>query len=119
MKKLIRISALIIITTISASTIAESLRCNGRLADIGDTKADIAEICGEPIATDNYCEPVEVNLEQQGIQNGNHNTQNVTAIQTCLNVDIWTYNPGKGKFMTHLYFTQGQLRNIRYGNRVK
>lgn len=119
MNKLIRVIALIITTIISTSAIAESLRCAGRLANIGDTKADIVEICGEPIVTDSYCEPSTLNTEPQGTQNGNYNTQNNIAIQTCINVDIWTYNPGKGKFITHLYFTQGQLRNIRYGNRVK
>lgn len=98
---------------------ADSLRCNGQLASAGDTKADIIELCGEPLMTDSYCEPSAAITTPQGVQNGNNNIQNNVAIQTCTEVEIWTYNPGKGKFMTHLYFTQGELRNIRYGNRVK
>jgi hypothetical protein len=103
---------------ITGSSHAESLRCGGQLAHIGETKADILEKCGDPIVTDSYCEPIAVN-QPQGIQNGNNNIQNNVAISTCENVDIWTYNPGSGKFMTHLYFSRGRLQNIRYGNRVK
>lgn len=98
---------------------ADSLRCNGQLASLGDTKADIVDICGEPMSTDSFCEPNTINNGPQGIQNGDNNVQHNVSIQSCTQVDVWTYNPGKGKLMTHLYFSQGQLRTIRYGNRVK
>lgn len=104
---------------LTATASADSLRCGGQLASVGDTKADIIELCGEPLITDSYCEPSAAITAPQGVQNGNNNVQNNIALQTCTEVDIWTYNPGKGKFMTHLYFSQGQLRNIRYGDRVK
>ncbi len=103
---------------LSTTCHAESLRCGGQLAHIGETKADILEKCGDPAMTDSYCEPIAVN-QAQGVQNGNNNVQNNIAISSCENVDIWTYNPGSGKFMTHLYFSRGQLQNIRYGKRVK
>lgn len=103
---------------ITTASHAESLRCGSQLAHIGETKADILEKCGDPVMTDSYCEPIAVS-QPQGVQNGNNNVQNNIAISTCENVDIWTYNPGSGKFMTHLYFSRGQLQNIRYGKRVK
>lgn len=98
---------------------AESLRCNGHLASPGDTKADVLHICGEPLSTDSFCEPNKVSNGPQGVQNGDYNVQNNISIQTCTQVDVWTYNPGHGKFMTHLYFSHGQLQSIRYGSRVK
>ena len=42
---------------------------------------------------------------------------NVT-INTCQPVDEWTYNPGYGQFMTMLQFESGELKRIRYGERV-
>lgn len=98
---------------------ADSLRCKTKLAQIGDTKSDVLDKCGDPVMTDNFCQPVAAITQPQGIQNGNNNVQNNIAIATCENIDIWTYNPGKGKFITHLYFARGQLQSIRYGDRVK
>jgi len=108
-----------IATTLSFPSNAESLRCKTKLAQIGDTKADVLDKCGDPIVTDSYCVPIAITAQPQGIQNGNNNVQNNTVISTCENVDIWTYNPGTGKFMVHLYFSRGELQNIRYGDRVK
>ncbi len=51
---------------ITGSSHAESLRCGGQLAHIGETKADILEKCGDPMVTDSYCEPIAVN-QSQGI----------------------------------------------------
>jgi len=116
------ITALIIAATIATLSIqsnAESLRCKTKLAKIGDTKADVIQKCGDPIMTDSYCVPIAIAAQPQGIQNGNNNVQNNTVISTCENIDIWTYNPGTGKFMTHLYFSRGELQSIRYGDRVK
>lgn len=107
------------LTLIIQGTNAESLRCNGKLASLGDTKAEVIHICGEPLSTDSFCEPTTVSSGPQGIQNGDNNVQHNLSIQTCTQVDIWTYNPGHGKFVTHLYFSQGQLQAIRYGSRVQ
>jgi Protein of unknown function (DUF2845) len=109
----------VIFATFSSTSAAESLRCKTKLAQVGDTKAEVLDKCGDPIMADNFCQPVAVTTQPQGIQNGNNNVQNNIAIATCENVDIWTYHPGKGKFMTHLYFSRGQLQSIRYGDRVK
>ena len=41
------------------------------------------------------------------------------AVQTCQNVDEWTYKPGYGQFVTTLSFEEGTLRAIKYGDRIK
>lgn len=104
--------------TLSSPSNAESLRCKTKLAKIGDTKADVIQKCGDPIMTDSFCQPIAIAAQPQGVQNGNNNVQNNTVISTCENIEIWTYNPGTGKFMTHLYFSRGELRSIHYGDRV-
>lgn len=106
-------------TTLSFQGNAESLRCKTKLAKIGDTKADVIQKCGDPMMTDSFCQPIAIAAQPQGVQNGNNNVQNNTVISTCENIDIWTYNPGTGKFMTHLYFSRGELQSIRYGDRAK
>ena len=90
---------------------AESLRCKGDIVDIEDTKAEVIQKCGNPEMTDSFCEKSYKNIMQS---NGK-----VTVIESCENVDIWTYNPGKGQFLTNLYFAQGKLREMRYGDRVQ
>lgn len=90
---------------------AESLRCNGDIVDIEDTKAEVIQKCGSPEITDSFCEKTFKEIMQSDGK--------VTKIESCENVDIWTYNPGKGQFLTNLYFAQGKLREMRYGDRVK
>lgn len=107
----------IISLLLSHNANADSLRCRGQLAKIGDTKAEIVAKCGEPVMTDNYCQPIAT-PQTQIIQNGNNNVQNNISINTCENVDVWTYNPGSGKFWTNLHFQRGELTLIRYGGRV-
>lgn len=102
----------------SSAATADSLRCDGQLAKIGETKAEIIDKCGEPVMTDQYCEPL-ANAQPQGVQSGSNNVQNNIAINSCENVDIWTYNPGSGKFWTNLHFRRGELIFIRYGGRIK
>lgn len=105
--------------SIAPPVFADSLRCNTKLALVGDTKAEIIDKCGEPVMTDSFCQPIAANTQAQGVQVGNNNVQNNIAIAACENVDIWTYHPGSGKFKAHLYFARGQLQSVRYGDRVK
>lgn len=90
---------------------AESLRCKGDIVEIGDTKADVIGKCDNPEMTDSYCEKT--------FQRVIRSDGSVTFVEGCENVDIWTYNPGKGQFWTNLYFAQGKLREMKYGDRVK
>lgn len=98
-------------TLISCASHAESLRCKGDIIDIGDTKIDVLRKCGEPEFKDTFCENTPVRIRQSDNQ--------FNIIERCENIDIWTYNPGKGQFWTNLYFSEGKLREMRYGDRVK
>lgn len=96
---------------LSHSVTAESLRCNGDIVEVGDAKVDVFRKCGEPVLKDSYCEKTLAKVKQI---NGSYNT-----VERCDNVDVWTYNPGKGQFWTNLYFSEGKLREMRYGDRVQ
>ena len=95
----------------AASAGAESLRCNGDIVDLEDTKAEVIKKCGKPEITDSFCEKILRNIAQSDGK--------VIAIEDCQNVDIWTYSPGKGQFLTNLYFAEGKLREMRYGDRIE
>jgi hypothetical protein len=97
-----------LVVTIPAA--AETLRCKGDIVQVGDTKAEVTQKCGSPASTDSFCKKVERTIK--------HSDGKVSFFETCENVDVWTYNPGKGQFWTNLYFAEGQLREMKYGSRV-
>lgn len=100
-----------ILLSLMASANAESLRCGGSIVDIEDTKAEVLKKCGKPEITDTFCEKILRNIMQSDGK--------VISIEDCQNVDIWTYSPGKGQFLTNLYFAEGKLREMRYGDRIQ
>jgi len=110
----------IIVFQLTSTTVhAESMRCNGDLVQLGDMKADVVSTCGQPLVTDSFCRPIAHSAPIQATQSGEHNVQNNIAVQTCEDVDVWTYHPAKGQFVTHLYFVGGELKEMKYGDRVK
>ncbi|WP_081499526.1 DUF2845 domain-containing protein [Polaromonas sp. CF318] len=101
---------------------AQSLRCKGDLAQIGNSKSTILQKCGEPVMKDSFCKPVQETVSSAPVTtptvpSTSGTTTNVT-VNTCQQVEEWTYNPGYGQFMTMLLFEGGSLKSIRYGDRV-
>ena len=102
---------------------AQSLRCKGDLAQIGNSKGTILQKCGEPVMKDTFCKPAQDTVSSSTVVTPNtagstaNTTTNVT-VNTCQQVEEWTYNPGYGQFMTMLLFEGGSLKSIRYGERV-
>jgi len=101
------------------SASAQSLRCKGDLAQIGNSKGTILQKCGEPVMKDSFCKPVQETVSSTPMVPATSGsiTTNVT-VNTCQQVEEWTYNPGYGQFMTMLLFEGGSLKSIRYGERV-
>jgi len=107
---------------------AQSLRCKGDLAQIGNSKGTILQKCGEPVMKDSFCKPMQETVSSAPVTTPTvpntsgsttaGSTTNVT-VNTCQQVEEWTYNPGYGQFMTMLLFEGGSLKSIRYGDRVK
>ena len=93
---------------------AESLECNRQLVQIGDSKISVLLKCGEPIFKDSFCKPRgPITIDQI---DGNRKT--TIDIAQCQQVDEWSYNPGSGRFITTLHFESGEVRSIKYGDRV-
>jgi hypothetical protein len=110
--------SLLLLGVITLETQAESLRCDGKLVKIGESKNDILEKCGAPLMIDHFCLPATTTTTQSTLVDDNI-IQNNIVIQQCEEIDQWTFKPGKGRFITHLYFKRGQLSYMKYGERVK
>jgi hypothetical protein len=111
------IAALVLATAAALAAVpsqAQSMRCRNDLANVGDAKASVLQKCGEPVHRESYCKPVPTTQQPAGAGGGT-----VVNVQACENVDEWTYNPGRGQFMTILRFEAGRLAGISYGDRVK
>ncbi|OYT98571.1 MAG: hypothetical protein CFE40_11570 [Burkholderiales bacterium PBB1] len=98
----------------SDAIFAQSFRCKADLVSLGDSRASVAQKCGQPVSKDSFCKPPNPQVTQNQVQGST-----VVNVIPCTNVDEWTYNPGYGQFMTTLLFEEGILRAIRYGERVK
>ncbi len=95
----------------SSAGFAETLRCEGQLVDIGNTKADVTSLCGSPEITDSYCKPV---TRKQYDSEGRE-----LLTESCEDIDVWSYNQGTGTFWKHVYFAQGRVTDIQSGERVR
>lgn len=93
---------------------AQSLRCNGDLAQLGDAKASVLQKCGQPFFAESFCKPAD----QVVLPSASAGTATVNILP-CEQVDEWSYNPGSGQFITILRFEGGVITSIRYGDRVK
>jgi hypothetical protein len=82
------------------SICSAGFRCkpNG-IVEEGDTKSEVKIMCGSPMSS-SYEGEIEINEKE-------------------VNLDRWTYNPGKGKFYVILDFHDGVLAKIKNGPRVK
>jgi hypothetical protein len=103
---------------LAASVSAQSMRCKGDFAQIGNSKGTILQKCGEPVLKDSFCTPApQTTSNAPATPDATGSVTNIT-INQCVNVEEWTYNPGYGQFMTMLQFEAGELKRIRYGDRV-
>ena len=106
---------------LSASVSAQSLRCKGDFAELGNSKGTVLQKCGEPMLKDSFCKPASRTTSGASLAPDDAGAAGLVTnitINQCVNVDEWTYNPGYGQFMTMLQFESGQLKRISYGDRV-
>jgi len=92
---------------------AEYLLCKNESVNVGDTRSALLQRCGEPVIKDTFCKPVE------SMPSTPSGSGIVVAVPSCRNVDEWTYNPGRGQFMTTLQIDSGKVVSIKYGDRVQ
>lgn len=94
---------------------AESLRCNGQSADIGDSRVSLLYKCGEPLLRDSFCAPVYVaGATPPGQLPKPLPAPLALAAAGCVVVDEWLYDRGPGHLMATVRLQSGVIQSIRY-----
>ena len=80
-----------------------SLRCKGRIVDVGDSAAEVLALCGEPGKRVVSQFPVRT-ATRAGF----------TRLAGYVTSERWIYDRGWGKFPAVLHFDGGKLRRIEH-----
>ncbi len=78
-----------------------SLRCKGRIVDVGDTAAKVLALCGEPASRVVTTVPVRA-----AVQSG------FTRFAGFATSEQWIYDRGYGKFPAVLFLDDGRIRRV-------
>lgn len=88
---------------------AQSLRCNGHIAQEGDSLLSVLYKCGEPLLKDSYCAPVYQPHSPYPVPDP------WASAFGCQRIDEWLYDRGPGNLMATVRFRAGVVQSIRYG----
>ena len=105
-----------IVLFLSASCFAD-FRCGNKLARIGDDFSAVLDVCGEPYATYQLgTRYITVNqTSQQNYQS--ELVADAAEVTEAIQTEMWVYKPGQGKLKRILYFENGILVRVTYGER--
>ena len=104
---LITITAIAILLAVSGDAGAYgSLRCSGRIVDVGDSTAKVLSLCGAPSSRIASQTPVRA-----------ANVSGFTRFVGYSTSEQWVYDRGWGKFPAVLFFDDGVLRRIEHLSR--
>lgn len=92
---------------------AESLRCNGHMASVGDSRLSVLFKCGEPLLKDAQCAPV-FTLAVVPPGTSPAWVQVPHTLAPCQQVEEWLYDRGPGNMMATVRFRSGLVQDIRY-----
>jgi hypothetical protein len=102
----------IILAGFPLSVHAETLRCNGEIIEVGDSRLSVLYRCGEPLLKDAFCPPVYYGPAVQPVP------QPFASAVPCLVVDEWIYDRGAGNLIATVRFREGSVLSISYSTRV-
>jgi hypothetical protein len=109
------VSAVAVLGTSAAPARAESLRCNGHSAEVGDSRVSLLFKCGEPVVRDSFCAPLFVNAAPApGAVPQPLPAPLAQAVAGCVVVDEWLYDRGPGHLMATVRLQSGVIQSIRY-----
>ena len=93
---------------------ADSIRCESRYVNTGDTLQRTRSICGEPDHADRRYERQSIARKVRGpCPEDSRRTCEITERHTEeIVVDEWTYDFGPRRFVHHLTFHNGRLSSI-------
>lgn len=90
-----------------APALADSLRCDGGLVGLGDSKLDLLGKCGRPALAE------QRTVERGGaVFDGDHGAVSQVAI---VPVETWTYDFGPRRFVQHVTLEAGRVSAVERG----
>jgi hypothetical protein len=116
MRPLPLFAALLLTSGFASNALADSLRCGNRLVTLGDTRAAVLSVCGEP----NDVEKRTIVRRAGYALNGSVFYSNEAYVE--LPVEVWTYNFGPYKLLRRVRFIDGRVDDIEtlgYGYRER
>ena len=102
-------SALLLVAVAPAAQ-AESLRCNGTSAAVGDSLIAVLHKCGQPVLADAFCAAIYVPGSPYPLA-----PPIAAAYVPCQQIEEWLYDRGPGNLMATVRFKEGKVQSIRYG----
>jgi Protein of unknown function (DUF2845) len=92
---------------------AETLRCNGAIIEVGDSRLNVLYRCGQPLLKDAaFCPPVYYGPSVQPVP------PPFASVVPCLVVDQWLYDRGAGNLVATVRFREGVVLSITYSPRM-
>ncbi len=89
---------------------ADSLRCNGRIIAVGDSRISVFHKCGEPLLRDSHCAALYHPSYRTPVPQ-----PFASALLPCQQIDEWLYDRGPGNLYAMVRFRGGIVQSIRYG----
>lgn len=92
---------------------SETLRCNGRIIEAGESKVSVRYHCGEPLLKDVFCAPLYFSPSFRLVPEPFAST-----IVPCQQIEEWLYDRGVGNLVATVRFRTGVVLSINYGARA-
>lgn len=112
----LRLLPLLALCVAAGAAHAESLRCNGQIAAVGESKLSVLRKCGEPVMRDSYCKPIETLVPLVPYPGAPYvaGTPVIRSGPACEIVDEWAYDRGEGNLFATVRFKRGAVDAILY-----
>ncbi|OFX25220.1 MAG: hypothetical protein A2V77_17790 [Anaeromyxobacter sp. RBG_16_69_14] len=99
----------LLVAVSSAAAGDSSIRCDGGIVQIGDTRVDLLGKCGEPALRD-------VTLQETGVAVVGNGPIPVDAVTTTATVEQWTFNLGSNRLVQIVTLESGRVVRIEGGS---
>jgi hypothetical protein len=101
--------AALLVAAFPAAADDSSIRCDGGIVQLGDTRVDLLGKCGEPTLRD-------VTLQETGVAVARNGPIPVDAVTTTATVEQWTFNLGANRLVQIVTLESGRVVRIEGGS---
>jgi hypothetical protein len=99
-----------VVTCVPALSMAQSLRCDGKIISQGTFRAEVAALCGDPVQVDQKSAYFPIAA--------GHRANPIAGTAVEVQVEVWIYNFGPDRLMQRIVFEDGvvvRIESLGYG----